>query len=213
MECISAGGWAINCFIIMPGRVFKEKMFDNNLPANTKIRVSEKGYTDDETALQWLWHFHNETKGRMRGRYRLLILDGHQSHLTYEFLSTAESLDIICFCLLAHSTHFTQPLDVACFQIERHWHNRSIEDKVRAGELNFSKYTFLQVLNQIREKTFTQRAIRSAFRRAGVVPHNSERVLAAMKLTDAPTVGATEVGGRIYNHDPSDPSQSIRVPV
>lgn len=58
MECILAGGFAIKAFIIMPCKVFKEKMFDNNLPDGTKIAQSETGYTDDELAISWLWHFH-----------------------------------------------------------------------------------------------------------------------------------------------------------
>jgi hypothetical protein len=51
MECISAGGFAIKAFIIMPYKVFKEKIFDNNLPDSTKIAQSETGYTDDELAI------------------------------------------------------------------------------------------------------------------------------------------------------------------
>jgi hypothetical protein len=58
VECILAGGFAIKAFIIMPCKVFKEKMFDNNLLNGTKIAQSETGYTDDELAIKWLWHFH-----------------------------------------------------------------------------------------------------------------------------------------------------------
>jgi hypothetical protein len=37
VECILASGFAIVLYIIMPCKVFKEKMFDNNLPDGTKI--------------------------------------------------------------------------------------------------------------------------------------------------------------------------------
>ncbi|KAH8745609.1 hypothetical protein BGZ57DRAFT_743870, partial [Hyaloscypha finlandica] len=51
------------------------KHFNNNLAPNVKIVTSENGYTDDELAYKWLWHFHHQTKSRVKGRYRLLIFD------------------------------------------------------------------------------------------------------------------------------------------
>ena len=83
IECISAAGFAIDCCIIMPGKVYVEKMFDNDLPPGTKISVSETGYSSDELALQWLEHFDKQTRRRQQGQWRLLIFDGHGSHMTY----------------------------------------------------------------------------------------------------------------------------------
>lgn len=71
IECISAAGYAIDAFIIMPGSVYLEKMFDNNLPAGTKIGCSETGYSSDELALEWLKHFDEQNRGRQTGQYRI----------------------------------------------------------------------------------------------------------------------------------------------
>jgi hypothetical protein len=54
VECISTSGFTIVPYIIIPCKVFKEKMFDNNLLNSTKISQSETGYTDDELAIKWL---------------------------------------------------------------------------------------------------------------------------------------------------------------
>jgi hypothetical protein len=212
VEYISAGGFAIVPYIIMPCKVFKEKMFNNNLPDGTKIAQSETGYTDDELAIEWLWHFHKQTRGRQQGRYRLLIFDGHGSHMTFEFVSICDQLDIIPFCLLAHSTHFCQPLDVGCFLQEKHWHKRSIEERVRSGRNNFTKATFLQVLTQIRARTFTPWNIKSSFRKAGIYPLDPEPVLTAMKLRAEKKMGDKDIKGRIYYHDQSNPEEGIRIP-
>ncbi|PVH68777.1 DDE-domain-containing protein [Cadophora sp. DSE1049] len=91
IECISAAGYAIDCYIIMPGAVYLEKMFNNNLPPGTKISCSEKGYSSDELALEWLKHFDQQTRGRQQGQWRLLIFDGYGSHMTYEFISRLPS--------------------------------------------------------------------------------------------------------------------------
>jgi DDE superfamily endonuclease len=73
-----------------------------------------KGWTDQDLGLKWLEKdFHpasaeqNETEG-----YWLLILDGHNSHTTYQFCSFAEKHKIIIICLPAHMTHKLQPCDV-----------------------------------------------------------------------------------------------------
>ncbi|KIK65037.1 hypothetical protein GYMLUDRAFT_145703, partial [Collybiopsis luxurians FD-317 M1] len=45
----------------------------------------------------------------------LLILDSHNSHLTYENLNLAADNNVIVFCLPPHTTHHLQPCDVGAF--------------------------------------------------------------------------------------------------
>ncbi|KAL5331125.1 hypothetical protein ACEPPN_000654 [Leptodophora sp. 'Broadleaf-Isolate-01'] len=52
IECIFAASYAIDCYIIMPGAVYLEKMFNNNLPLGTKISYNEKGYSSNELVLE-----------------------------------------------------------------------------------------------------------------------------------------------------------------
>jgi hypothetical protein len=47
--------------------------------------------------------------------YRLLILDGHGSHLTGAFIAYAVEHNIILLCLPPHTSHYLQPLDVGIF--------------------------------------------------------------------------------------------------
>lgn len=49
------------------------------------------------------------------GRDRLLILDGHNSHCSYKFVSYAAAHNIDIICLPAHTTHALQPCDVGVF--------------------------------------------------------------------------------------------------
>jgi hypothetical protein len=49
------------------------------------------------------------------GHYRLLILDGHNSHCTYRFCTFADKHRIIIICLPSHTTHGLQPNDVGVF--------------------------------------------------------------------------------------------------
>jgi hypothetical protein len=47
----------------------------------------------------------------------MLVMDGHGSHLTIEFVGYCYRLDvkISVFLLPAHSTHILQPLDIGVF--------------------------------------------------------------------------------------------------
>jgi len=37
-------------------------------------------------ALEWLQHFNRHTKPRATSKYRLLLLDGHNSHVSFDFI-------------------------------------------------------------------------------------------------------------------------------
>jgi hypothetical protein len=64
------------------------------------IGLSEKGWTDDKLGLIWLQSvFEKHTAHRTRGVYRLLILDGHGSHVTPEFDLFAKEHSIITLCM------------------------------------------------------------------------------------------------------------------
>jgi hypothetical protein len=59
---------------------------DDALPFDWRIEVSENGWTTDEIGLRWLRKvFIPATTSRTIGRYRLLIIDSHGSHLTPAF--------------------------------------------------------------------------------------------------------------------------------
>jgi hypothetical protein len=70
--------------------------------------ISETGYTSDVIALRWLESFNEQTAPIADGEKRLLLLDGHHSHCTYEFLTRAKSLGIICLGYPPHTTHALQ---------------------------------------------------------------------------------------------------------
>jgi hypothetical protein len=99
--------------------------------------------------MHWLRHFHKHTNYRRVGAWRLLPFDGYVSHLSYKFISYCESGKIIPFYLLPHSTHLLQPLNITVFQPFKHYHGRAVEDAIRAGDLEFSKTTFLAAFQSI----------------------------------------------------------------
>lgn len=71
-------------FIILRGKVHQSNWYDE-LPLDWTIGVSDNGWTIDKLGVDWIKHFNQYTAARTAGVYRLLILDGHSSHVTPEF--------------------------------------------------------------------------------------------------------------------------------
>lgn len=80
--------------------------------------MSPNGWTDNEIGLEWLEKvFDEQTKYRYPEKKRLLILDGHASHLSYKFIHFARLRNIILLCFPAHATAMLQALDVVLFAV------------------------------------------------------------------------------------------------
>ncbi|KAI1675628.1 DDE-1 domain containing protein [Pyrenophora tritici-repentis] len=80
------------------------------------IANSPTGWTNNELGLAWLQQvFNRYTAAKARRRWRLLIFDGHGSHLTAEFIDFCDANRILLVIYPPHSTHSLQPLDVVLF--------------------------------------------------------------------------------------------------
>ena len=76
--------------LILCGILILEKWAEeNNLDEDILLATSPTGYSNDELPLRWLEHFEIHSRESQVGFWRLLILDGYGSHLTYEFYEYA----------------------------------------------------------------------------------------------------------------------------
>jgi len=75
--------------IILARTLLKEKHFMNDLSDDIMLGVSESGYTNDLLSYEWLQHFNSQIEEKADGQWRLLIMDGHGSHLIIEFMNYA----------------------------------------------------------------------------------------------------------------------------
>jgi hypothetical protein len=107
IEAISASGATIDPLVIMQGVVFLKKHFNNNLADSTLLGMSDTGFTNDQLSLEWLKHFHLQTNRGCGNQVtkRLLLMDGHGSHLTIKFIEYCNEHNIIPFLLPPHATH------------------------------------------------------------------------------------------------------------
>ncbi|KZL67132.1 transposase [Colletotrichum tofieldiae] len=92
IECISAEGRALRPLVIYKGKSVQQQWFPLDLSPldGWEFTATENGWTTDETAVEWLHRVFlpqtDPSQAGQAGQARLLILDGHGSHTTTEFM-------------------------------------------------------------------------------------------------------------------------------
>ncbi|KAK8103693.1 transposase [Apiospora kogelbergensis] len=122
VECISADGRVLPPLAIFKGASVQQQWFpddDDDLDFHLKdwlFAASPKGWTNEEIGLLWLQKlFIPHTQPADPDQWRLLVLDGHGSHTTAEFMMACLEAKIFLVYLPAHTSHILQPLDVGPF--------------------------------------------------------------------------------------------------
>ncbi|KAM4067613.1 DDE superfamily endonuclease [Hirsutella rhossiliensis] len=188
IEAISANGEVVPAFLILAGQMHMASWYQiPELDPDTVIRPTPTGYSNDVISLEWLQHFDKHSEKSSRSSKRLLILDGHGSHHTRQFIEYCDNHNIIPFGMPPNLTHALQPLDVVVFQPLKHYHAKALDVMVRDGLVNITKLEFLSCIQQVRLHAFKESTIRSAFRKTGIFPFNPQVVLQCLEARQATT--------------------------
>ena len=195
VQSICAAGYATPPFIIYKGRVHISAWYEEtDIPRDWKLSVSENGWTNNTLGLEWLKHFNAHTKTRQRGGYRLLILDGHESHVSQDFKDYCLEQKILTLCMPSHSSHILQPLDVVCFSPLKRKYSQRIRDLARRRVFHINKEGFLPAFRDAFFDVFTEENCRKSFEASGLVPINAQVVLDRLevRLRTPPEIPLTE---------------------
>lgn len=135
--------------------------------------MSINGWTDGSIALDWLRKvFHPETEAKAGGRTRVLILDGHSSHYTLEFLQFAIGHNIVILGYPPHCTHVLQGLDVVSFAIVKlNWQD-TVDLFLNMHFRGLTKEDFPYIWGGVFLVLFTEESNKKAFEVTGVWPTN-----------------------------------------
>ena len=181
--CINGEGWSVPPFLLVQGMYHLANWYsETDLHSDWVIRTTSNGWTDNNTALEWIKHFDKHTATRTKGRYRMLVLDGHGSHLSAEFEAYCKEHNIITLCLPAHSSHITQPLDVGCFGPLKRAYGHEINAFVKAHINHITKVEFLIAFKAAYKASITESNIKGGFRGAGLVPFDPQTVISKLDV-------------------------------
>lgn len=145
---------------------------------------SAKGWTSDQLGLAWLRRFHQDTTHKARNRKRLLIVDGHSSHVNMEFLTLADSLRILILVLPPHSTHRLQPLDIGLFSPLATAYTKELNNHTHKslGWVSMTKRMFWSIFRTAWKQSFTAVNILKAFAKSGIWPINAQTTLKRIQI-------------------------------
>jgi hypothetical protein len=155
--------------------------------------TSPTGWTNDDLGLTWLEQvFERYTAPKARRRWRLLILDGHGSHITRAFINYCDAHKILLMIYPPHSTHTLQPLDVVCFSPLARNYTKELEAHTQRGQgiVPIDKSDFFNLFWPAWVTTFTKPLVEKSFSATGIHPRNADVVLDKFK-SPTPTELAT----------------------
>jgi len=174
-ECVSLTGRKLPSWTIFKGKTNQDKWHATMKRIGQEnsgyhICFSENGWTNNELGVEYLEkHFDPHTKLQIKGKSRILILDGHDSHISMKAIQFAVINNIILLCLPPHSTHMLQPLDVGVFGPVGQAYKTGVASKYQWGTAYIiDKCHFLEIWHEAREKAITESNIRSAWRKSGI---------------------------------------------
>ncbi|RPA90162.1 hypothetical protein L873DRAFT_1821668, partial [Choiromyces venosus 120613-1] len=131
-------------------------------------------------AMEYLGHnFGNEsiTAQKAKNKYRLLLFNGHSSHVNMKFLNFCISQKIIPYSLPPHSTYQLQLLDVCIFSPYKHKYQKGLTCPFERYEYDVSKENFYEILMIAWRASFMPSNIQSGFCNTGLIPINRNIVL------------------------------------
>ena len=105
---------------------------------------------------------------------RILIFDGHLSHLWYYTIKLAQEKNVTIIKLPAYTTDVLQPLDVLCFKSLKVYWGKTLFHRVKLRRSKLSKSEFLTIISSkdVWNKSFIKSNIINRFNKCGIVPHD-----------------------------------------
>ncbi len=146
--------------------------------------TSHNGWMNDDLGLAWLQQvFDRYTKVKARGKYKLLILDGHGSHVTKAFIDYTHKHRILLLIFPPHATHTLQPLDVVCFKSLASNYPKQLlrRSHTTLGWCSVNQSDFFSIFWAAWKSTFTEALVKRAFECTGIYPPNADVILDRFK--------------------------------
>jgi len=184
LACICADGTTLP-----PGLIYQGKSGDlqdvwledfDSSREEAYFAVSTKGWTNEELGMSWLTKiFDPRTKAKAGNSKRLLLVDGHSSHVNLRFIDYCDENNIILGIFPPHSTHRLQPLDVGIFSPLATAYSKEIDHLIQSssGFSRMTKRLFWRLFRTAWQSALTLQNIRSSFASAGIYPFNPSVIL------------------------------------
>jgi hypothetical protein len=192
LACVCADGSSIPPALIYKGEsndLRDSWVEDVDASEDVYFAASSNGWSSHAHGQSWLEKvFNRHTKEKAgRGR-RILLVDGHSSHVNLQFLDWADRRRIIIVVLPPHSTHRLQPLDVGLFSPLAKAYSQELDTIIHQsfGMTSMTKRLFWCAFRRAWLKSFTAANIISAFEKPGIWPVSPKMIAVIQRPTTPP---------------------------
>ncbi|KAF6524736.1 hypothetical protein HZS61_010531 [Fusarium oxysporum f. sp. conglutinans] len=168
LEAVTATGRLLKPGIIFKGKELQQQWFIEELKEITDwyYITSDNGWTDNHIAIEWLREVYlPQTQPEDESDARLIILDGHRSHVSDEWMATCFLNNVYCCYLPAHCSHGLQPLDNGVFNASKAAYRKELQKLTSLTDsAPVDKVNFIKAYAKAREVGMTKKNILSGWR-------------------------------------------------
>jgi hypothetical protein len=194
VECICGDRTSISPLVIFKGKNVLQGWIPNEVLDSWYFSANTKGWTSNLHGLEWLKRvFEPATRTKANGKYRLLICDGHDSHISGSFIAHCLLNRILLFILPPHTSHLLQPLDVAIFGPLKKRLTTALEHLNAAQLVRIHKHEWMEAYIKARTEVLDTQHIDSSWRGAGLFPFNPKRALRTIEKETTPEAETPEI--------------------
>jgi hypothetical protein len=181
IEAVTAIGRPLIPGIIFKGKYLQAQWFLDKFKhtANWYLITSHNGWTNNHIAYSWLTDVYDpQKKPNDPSDTRLIIMDGHGSHATDEWMFFCFLNNIYCCYFPAHCSHEMQPLNNGPFNAVKAAYRKKLKTHSFNNDSRLiDKINFVKTYSKAREAGLTEKNIQAAFRTTGNWPISRRKAL------------------------------------
>jgi len=164
---------------VFPGIRWCEGLLDG-CASGAGAGMSESGFVKRDLFETYITEHFAKYAGIEKGSNRpttLILYDGHKSHISLTLTQWAREHSVVLFVLPPHSSHLTQPLDVAVFGPMKQYYYRECMPYMHNNPgINITRYDVANLSAKPYVKAFSPENLASAFRKAGIYPFDTSKI-------------------------------------
>ena len=161
---------------MFPGQRWNE-IFLEGAATRASGEMSKRGWSCSSVFQNYLTeHFvkYSNVSTGTASEPTLALYDGHRSHISLTLTDWAKTNNVILFVLPPHTSHLTQPLDVATFGPFKTMYNKECQNYMKNHPgMTVTKYQVAALTAKPYMKSLTTENLASAFRKTGIFPFNN----------------------------------------
>ena len=170
--CVSASSYIMPPHIIF-SQSYPSGLYARDGPNGALYSISDNGYMDSDFFYGFISKLFILHTNKIAGA-KLLILDGHGSHLNIDIIHLCRESNIHLYCLPPDTIHIFQPLDVVIFRpVKAHFNKITQHLKLAtsgsSNPINCSKTNFIRIFKEPWESV-TVALIKKGFQKCGISP-------------------------------------------